>query len=246
MAELTQQELSGRFEEAIAEVSQVFGTFLERLEEVAAEVRAAYARSVGDEGSLRESELGAVRDLCEHWLRSEDVACGYGYVAAPAVVEGLDRFLFWFQRHGDRVRRLVLNFDPADVDVYDYLEMEWFTRARDSSRPAVFGPYVDYSGSDQYVLTMASPIVVGDRFLGVAGTDLLTERLEASVLPILTSVGVPVIVVDRERRVVLSNTSRWISGDRLAKHPLAEAAGYDRVAEPMPGFGWAIAAPTPD
>ncbi len=244
MAELTHRELSGRFDEAAVEVARVFGRFLERLEAVAAEVRTAYARSASDVGALAEPELGAVRALCERWLRSDDVAWGYGYVAAPGVVEDLDRFLFWFQRHGEGVRRLLLNFDPADVDVYDYLEMEWFTRARDGSGPAVFGPYVDYSGSDQFVLTMASPIVVGDRFLGVAGTDLLTERLEATVLPIITAVGAPVVVVDRERRVVLSNTPRWIPGDRLARHPLADLGSYDRVAEPMPGFGWAIAAPT--
>ena len=36
----------------------------------------------------------------------------------------------WWQRHNDRVARLRLNFDPTTVDVYDYLQMDWYQLAQ--------------------------------------------------------------------------------------------------------------------
>ena len=35
-----------------------------------------------------------------------------------------------------------------DVTVYDYLDMDWYTRAEETRRPVIHGPWVDYTGSD--------------------------------------------------------------------------------------------------
>ena len=56
-----------------------------------------------------------------------------GIVAAPGVVANKDRHLEWWQRtaagdaHADAFARIRLNLDPESIDLYDYLEMDWFT-----------------------------------------------------------------------------------------------------------------------
>lgn len=223
------------FDAAVAEIGAVFEHYLDRLRTLAAEVVAA-----DDAGSLPEAALQPVRHRIEEWLTEDGVCVGYGFVAAPGVVDDLERFMMWFQQQGSGVRRLQLNFDPADIDVYDYLGMEWFTFARDRGGPVCYGPYVDYSGSDLYVMTLTVPVQHGDRFLGVAGADLLAARMESLVIPVLQRVPAETVVVDSERHVVFSNTARWIPGDRLAKHPLEDPGRFRRVAEPVPGVRWAV------
>lgn len=240
MTDVRQREA---FDEAVSEVSRVFASYFERLEELAGEVLEVHRAAADAAGGLAEDALAVVRQRAEGWLTgSDDAALGYGYVAAPEAVEARERCMLWFQRApGAGVRRLVLNFDPDDIDVYDYLDMEWFTQARDRRTPVMFGPYVDYSGSDQFVLTLSVPILHEDRFLGVAGCDVLAAGLEPVVLPPLRQVPVQTVVVDAERRVVFSNTPRWIPGDRLARHPLVDPQGFAWVSELLPGVGWAAA-----
>lgn len=229
------------FGEAVREVSRVFAGYFERLEELSEEVLAVHRAAADADGVLTESALGVVRQRAEGWLEVADAALGYGYVAAPGAVDARERCMLWFQRTGTGVRRLVLNFDPDDIDVYDYLDMEWFTQARDRRTPEMFGPYVDYSGSDQFVVTLSVPVLDGDRFLGVTGCDLLAAGLEAVVVPALRQVPVQTVVVDAERRVAFSNTPRWIQGDRLAKHPLVDPQGFSWVSELLPDVGWVAA-----
>ena len=236
-------DLTGRdaFEAAAATVTEVFVGYFTRLQDLATEVLAVYHSTSDDRGVVREDQLDVVRVRAEEWLQEEDAALGYGFVAAPGAVEGRERCMMWFQRTESGVRRLVLNFDPQDIDVYDYLDMEWFTHARDRLNPVVFGPYFDYSGSDQYVLTFSVPVLDGEQFLGVAGADLVAADLEPVVRPTLRQLPSETVIVDAERRVVFSNTARWIPGDRLARHPLTDPMGFPWVTELLPGVGWAAA-----
>lgn len=238
---MTDVALRHTFIAAVEVMAGLFTGFLERLGGLAEDVLEVYGADGTEDRALIESDLGVVRDRAEAWLVGDDAPLGYGYVAAPGVVEGHERCMVWFQRTPHGVRRLNLNFDPSDIDVYDYLDMEWFTMARDRRTPVVFGPYFDYSGSDRYVLTLSVPVLAGDRFLGVAGADVLAAGLEAAVLPALRRVPAQTVLVDAERRVVFSNNARWIQGDRMPRHPLADPAGFTWVEEVLPDVGWALA-----
>ena len=54
--------------------------------------------------------------------------------------------------------RIRLNLDPESVDLYDYLDMDWFTVPLHEGRRYVYGPHVDFSGADRYVVTMTVPV----------------------------------------------------------------------------------------
>lgn len=236
---MTTESLS--HEAAHERIKAVLTHHLGRLEELARLVLDAVAELDDPAASLPESALVPVRDRLVTWLGAPEAAFGYGFVAAPTVVEGRERYLYWFQRGERGVHRLQLNFDSGDVNVYDYLAMDWYTKAEDTRRQVIYGPYVDYTGSDQFVMTLSHPVVHRGRFLGVAGADLLMTRMEVELVPVLNQVRTETVVVNADRQVVMSNSARWITGDRLRTHPLRDGAAFAAVSEIVEGTGWAVA-----
>jgi hypothetical protein len=226
------------FGAAVDRVRGVFERHLARMAELAGVVSQA-----AEVGAMSEARMRpALRSRVAGWVAEDDAACGYGFVAAPGVVEERARYLCWFQRSGgDDVRRLLLNLDLDDVNFYDYLDMDWYARAVELRRPAVHGPWVDYTGSGQFVLTCAIPVLHGVRFLGVAGGDLFMTSLEAELLPPLQAVEGEVVLVNADRQAVISNSARWIPGDRLPADPLAHPEQFAAVAAVVEGSGWALA-----
>jgi hypothetical protein len=222
-------------------IAAVVDHHLRRLQLLAALVTDAVGSRPDPSAALPETAFRGVRDHLDAWLDGSDAAFGYGFVAAPGVVEGRERYLFWFQ-HSDRgLRRLRLNFDSRDINVYDYLHMDWYTKAQQSLGPALYGPYVDYTGSDRFVLTLSIPVVHEGRFLGVAGSDLLMSWMEVELTPVLNQVEAETLVVNADRQVVISNSARWIPGDRLAVHPLRDGSGFGWVSELVRGTGFTLA-----
>jgi methyl-accepting chemotaxis protein-like sensor len=197
-----------------------------------------------------ESHLGPVRDLLLTLLREDAIAVGLGFVAAPGEVDGQDRYMAWWQRKGERTDRLRLNFDPTSIDVYDYLEMEWFQLAEQGRPRVAFGPYVDYSGAELYIVTATVPIVADGHFVGVAGVDLAVAELERRLLGVLRATALDAAVVSAERRVIAANTPRWVVGARLPQMPAPSSptapSAYAGVAELPVGTGWVLALAQPE
>jgi hypothetical protein len=207
---------------------------------------------------LTPDRLSGLRDVIWHQLSLLPAADGAGVVAAPGVVAGKDRHLEWWQRttsgdgDPDGFARIRLNLDPESIDLYDYLDMDWFTVPRSEGRRYVYGPYIDFSGADRYVLTMTVPVTddgfphqepAGEPdFLGVAGADIRMSHLEPALLAILRSVPAPAVLATAERRVVAANTPRWISGTRLDRLPAPGDGLFGAVAEIGADSGWVLAA----
>ncbi|MFZ2501658.1 MAG: hypothetical protein WAW88_03150 [Nocardioides sp.] len=168
-------------------------------------------------------------------LTSVPELVGLGFVAAPALVAGQRRFLYWWQRSDDHLARLHLNFDPESIDVYDYLQMEWFQSAQGGAPRSAFGPYVDYTGAGLYVVTVSVPVVRGGVFLGVAGGDVEMAALEPRLLDVLLDCPVAGAVLTAERRVVAATHPDWVVGSRLAE------GGELPATTPVPhGAGWQV------
>lgn len=229
------EEQSAGLAEAVAELVEPVYRSLE--------VAAARVRLIGDEspdGQLSEPALQPVADLLISLVADEPLAAGMGFVADAGAVSGQERFMSWWQRTpGDRVARLRLNFDPSSVDVYDYLQMEWFQQARGRDR-VVYGPYVDYSGSEMYVVTMTVPVHVHGRFVGVVGADLGVNEVERQLVAVLRRVPRDAVLVNAERRVLATNTPRWVVGTRLAAAPEVDDE-FGLVQEVPNGTGWVVA-----
>ncbi|HET7666000.1 MAG TPA: hypothetical protein VFK56_08015 [Mycobacterium sp.] len=200
--------------------------------------------------ALTEAHLSGLQRLLVELLGEESAAWGMGFVAAPSVVEGMERYLAWWQRRGERVARLRLNFDPASIDVYDYLQMDWYQLAQRGQGRVAYGPYVDYSGSDMYTITATIPIVADGIFLGVAGADLVVGEVEHRLVSALRQTAEDVVIVSTERRVISANTSRWLVGSRLAALPSAgpatDPSAFREVVDMPLGTGWVLAVAWPE
>ena len=197
-----------------AQVASLVEQVYRRLEQVAEEV--AQVGGAARDGRLTEAALQPLAELLAGLVAEDAVVVGTGFVADAGAVSGHERFMSWWQRApGGGVARLRLNFDPASVDVYDYLQMEWFQHARSGRRRVVYGPYVDYSGSELYILTMTVPVRVGDGFAWVVGADLAATALERRLVPVLRRSAAEAVLVSAERRVLAANSPRWLVGTRL-------------------------------
>lgn len=208
-------------------------------------------RSRPPRAALTEGHFSGLQRMLAELLQDERGVWGMGFIAAPFVVEGRERYLAWWQRRDDRVARLRLNFDPTSVDVYDYLQMDWYQLALRGQARVAYGPYVDYSGSDMYTITATIPIVADDgTFLGVAGADLVVGDVERKLLEVLRQTSEDAVVISTERRVIAANTPRWIVGSRLPAMPTAGPAGdssaFREVAEMPLGIGWILAIAWPE
>jgi hypothetical protein len=105
----------------------------------------------------------------------------------------------------------------------------------------VVGPYVDYAGTDEYILTFSCPISRDERFLGVAAADVRASDLEQVMLPLLNAVGPASLLVNAIGRVVASNTPDIIVGSLTpARLPAGEGTLVGQGWAPCEGLPWRL------
>jgi hypothetical protein len=210
-----------------------------------AEAIAAQATPAAGSGRTRPALTAAAveelqtraRALIEH----SPAHIGAGFIAAPSTVDDRPRYMAWLHRRNGAIRRLRLNFDSSDVDAYDYIGMDWYVRTRHSRRANLTGPFLDYSGSDTLVLTLALPVVADDDFRGVAAIDLMAQAAEEDITNQLCSLPAEAVVVNHERTIVATNSVRWMPGERVAVMPSTDPAHYEYALPIAAWTRWQLA-----
>lgn len=158
--------------------------------------------------------VAKLQPLITERLAQDDVPInGCGIVFEPGAVHETGLILEWWRhdRH-EGVRRLELDFNPTSERFYDYTRMSWFQVARDEGRRTVVGPYVDLHGSDVYVLTFASPLVVGSRFIGIVGADVPLANFERHLTEPLRRLQGEALLVTEEGRILATSSASWTPG----------------------------------
>ncbi|MEU7899130.1 hypothetical protein AB0B45_40535 [Nonomuraea sp. NPDC049152] len=180
--------------------------------------------------SFTSGDLAAVRPQIFGCLRRlHGIAAGTGVIVAPGVLADRPRWLDWWQAPPeDDPIFLDVDLDPESLDFYDYTAAEWFAVPQRTGRRHVVGPYVDYGGTDTYMLTFTTPARVDGRFLGVVGADVRAARFEALLLGVLAACPTQVTLVNAEGRVVAGNSPRLPAGSLLTR----EGAETERLPDP--------------
>ncbi|GAA1972075.1 hypothetical protein GCM10009798_36530 [Nocardioides panacihumi] len=243
MTDVGMTAVNEAFGRALDAVNAYLNHWLEPLGLLADEVSAAIEPA--SVGSLRDEDLAGLAEGMIRQLEASPDVIGHGFVAAPDVMSGLEHYLLWFQRRTNGIRRLKLNLSATDPDLYDYLDTDWFAGARRRVGPVLYGPYVDYAGADFLVLTIAVPVMVGERFVGVAGADLDPDAVESALVMRLRNLPGDAVIVTEDRSVVASGSARWMPGERLAAHPSSEPDGWLAQAALAPWSGWSLALAAP-
>jgi hypothetical protein len=190
------------------------------------------AASAAGQQPLRRADLATLRPLAGGLVRRyRGLVAGAGVVLAPAVLADAPRWIEWCWADDDGgISRLDVDLDPGSAEFYDYTTTEWYREPARTGRQWVAGPYVDYICTRQYTFTLAAPLTLDGRFLGVAGADILADRVERLVLPGLARLGGAAVLVSGHGRVIASSTPSILPGTVLAAHEAA--TGLHRVAGP--------------
>jgi hypothetical protein len=209
--------------------TRVFGT----VESLRAATAAAFAAAAPDRPPR--AALGALEPIAGGVLgRDSDpsqdrVMVGAGFVALPGALRDEGYWLEWWT---DAMRRLAVETDPDAPAFRDYTLLPWFDAPRRTRRRHITGPYVDYLCTDEYTLTFTAPVVVGGRFVGVAGADVFACTVERRLTSLLHGLPEPAAIVNAQGRVVAGNEGAPVTGDLLrsvaamwAQAPAAGAAG---------------------
>ncbi|GAB7004860.1 hypothetical protein JCM18899A_23330 [Nocardioides sp. AN3] len=231
------------FGEVADRVNGYMTGWLDSLGEVADEVAAVIEPSAV--GTLGEDSFMGLADGFIRRLEGASDMLGLGFLVAPGVIRDRDRYLLWFQKRETGIRRLKLNLAADDPDLYDYLDTDWFIATERRRGPALYGPYVDYAGADFLILTVAVPVLVGDRFVGAAGADLDPDVVEGALVARLRELPGEAVIVAEDRSVVAAGSARWMPGERLAVHPASESQRWLAQAPLAAWTGWTLAVAAP-
>ncbi|TAM70521.1 MAG: hypothetical protein EPN48_03795 [Microbacteriaceae bacterium] len=189
--------------------------------------------------------------------REGGLITGAGFVAAPGFLADAPWHLAWWLSASNTfgraanggLRRLQTVDDPDDEQFRDYTALEWWRVPARTGGRHLTGPYVDYLCTDDYTVTITTPVRQGGQMVGLVGTDVYVARLEQVLLPVLRASGRACTLVNASGRIVASTDSRRATGallridglgaalaplrEREASDSSAQAAGIDRSA-PLP------------
>ncbi|MEV5502945.1 cache domain-containing protein [Nonomuraea fuscirosea] len=229
--------MSDRHVDQVADrVHTIVADIFDSLDRILGGVVACYRAS----GSFACADLAGVRpEIFACLSRAHDVVAGAGVIVAPGVLADRRRWLEWWQAPPEQDPIFLdVDLDPESLDFYDYTHAEWFAVPERTRRRHIVGPYVDYGGTDTYMLTFTAPAEVNGRFLGVVGADVRAATFEALLLGVLAASPTTITLVNGEDRVVATNSPRLPAGSLLpqpAPHRL-----------PLTGSPWSIVTTTGD
>lgn len=225
------------------DADRVWSTLADDVERILAALRdmaGVFRASVTDGYTL--ADLAALRPHIHATLETfADLAVGTGIVTAPGVVDDAPYWLEWWWRQRDGTpEALRVNLDPTGADFFDYTTEEWFEVPIGAHREHVAGPYVDYACTNQYTFTLSVPVHDGDRPLGIAGMDVLSDHVERRIMPALCAEPAPLALLNANGRVIAASRADPAPGAHLAKRrgrPAARSAGLARLCDLT---GWSL------
>lgn len=195
-------------------VADYFRSSIAVLEENAPRIGARLASAL-DAKHLTSTKLDELVDpIADDIFSRVDIpAYGAGFVAETGLLSDSSHYLAWWQ--GSDRKKLVLAAQSVNKERIDYSGLEWFRVPQQTKATHVAGPYVDYLCSDEYTITIATPVYIDGRFTGVAAFDVLIDEVEASLTPRLEELGVDIALVNGVGRVVISTNPAHATGDAL-------------------------------
>jgi hypothetical protein len=176
-----------------------------------------HRRAVAEGRAPTTTDLSTIRPTVLEHLSTHARLAGTGVIAAPDMLADQPRWLEWWRRTpaDDGPLPLAVDLDTGNIGSYDYPLAPWFEVPCRTGRRVVVGPYVDYAGTDEYILTFAAPISSDAGFFGVAAADIRANDLERAMRPMLDAEGPATLLVNATGRVLASNTPATIVGSMV-------------------------------
>jgi DNA-binding FadR family transcriptional regulator len=213
-----------------AEVGSIVSRLVTSLAAVASDV----APAMDDGSSFQELRTRVSLTSLQRLEAFPAFVKGAGIVAEVGAVPDHPYWIQWWLKTGSGpVEDNHHVMDPEREDFYDYQDMPFIAGPRQTQAPGAYGPYVDYGGVDDYILTITSPILgTGGTFFGVSCADIRVADLESWLAPWLASAPESYLI-NGQGRVIVSNAVSHGIGDVMTRR-----AGFRAVEFPV--FGWRL------
>ena len=222
-------------DEILGDIMQEFEQIWAALTDLGAKF-AALAAAAGDE--LQREHVASLRPAILELLEArKGLVTGAGVITAPGLLADAPLWQEWLWTTSRGAREaLRVNLDPSAPDFYDYTKKDWYDTPQRTQLPRMAGPFVDYACTNEYAITLSSPIMAGDSMLGVSAADVLVSNLDRLVVPVLAAVERPVALTSIDGRVIASNSPDVVPGQRID----LEAGGVPATATPSPMRSWLL------
>lgn len=202
-----------------SELTAWFVEMYDDLTALADNTEKSIVRARGKRSSLAEKDLKAVQTAADTFLGKHNTPVAAGIIIRPGIV-GDEGDIEWWKRGESGVStRVLFTLTPQTAGFYDFETLEWFRNVIETGRPTLTGPYLDYAGMDEYILTMTVPFRVEGDILGAAGCDIELRSLESALMPILRRLDADAALVSQHGRIVLGNSGRFLVGNRVGDLP---------------------------
>jgi hypothetical protein len=145
---------------------------------------------------------------------------GAGFIAAIGLLRDARGHLSWWQ--GPDREQLSLAWSIINKEHLDYSEFEWYRVPMITGKAHLSGPSVDYLCSDEYTMTVATPVTIRGAFAGVAALDLLVDSVERHLVPLLRRETVRATLINSSDRIIVSTDPALAAGDAIGRAGSAE------------------------
>ncbi len=194
-------------------------------------------RNLVGKSKVDKAALVGLDEFSQEFLTQNTFAVGAGtFFAAESVEEGGRALDWWSRKESGAIGRLDFDQTPGSHRYYDYEKLPFFSTAASTGEQTLWGPYVDYLGFEEYILTFTAPFFVHGNFTGVAGCDIRIKDLEPLIMPILRVIPGDAALVNASNRVILGNSGMYLVGERIK----SGSPDQHRMALDVPHLGLSL------
>lgn len=204
---------------------------------LARNVASLLERNLVGKSKVDKAALAGLDKLSQEFLAKNAFAVGAGtFLAHETVKEGGPALEWWSRKGSGAVGRLDFDLTPGSNRFYDYEKLPFFSTAASTGEQTLWGPYIDYLGFEEYILTFTAPFSVHGTFTGVAGCDIRIKDLEPLIMPHLRGIPGDAALVNASNRVILGNSGMYLVGERIK----SGSPDQQRMALDVPHLGLSL------
>ncbi|SDP84720.1 hypothetical protein SAMN04487914_1607 [Arthrobacter sp. ok909] len=207
------------------------------IKELSRNVASLLERNLAGKSKVNKAALVGLDGLSREFLTKNTYAVGAGtFLAAESVEKGGRALEWWSRKDSGAIGRLDFDLTPGSSRYYDYEKLPFFSTAASTGEQTLWGPYIDYLGFEEYILTFAAPFSVHGNFAGVAGCDIRIKDLEPLLMPILRVIPADAALINASNRVILGNSGMYLVGERIK----SGSPDQHRLALDVPHLGLSL------
>jgi hypothetical protein len=207
------------------------------IKQLSKDVASLLERNLAGKAKVDKAALAGLDDLSREFLTKNTFAVGAGtFLASESVAEGARALEWWSRKESGAIERLDFDRTPGSNRYYDYEKLPFFSTAASTGEQTLWGPYIDYLGFEEYILTFAAPFSVHGNFMGVTGCDIRLRDLEPLTMPHLRLIPGDAALINASNRVILGNSGMYLVGERIK----SESPHQHRMTLEIPHLGLSL------